>query len=167
MLIAVLSGAVQVARRKNAGEHLADRDHVARTPQGVPQPEPQHLFLVAGRRMGDAGQRPEERRHRLLGAGIGQVPRAIARSVRPAARSSEALQNAARLEPHVESGQIYVTDDFMRHVEEDRGKQLPFDFVTLDADDLKNLTCKDGLFDIAKAGGEDPILTAIHRVDFR
>jgi class 3 adenylate cyclase len=78
-----------------------------------------------------------------------------------------ALQNAARLEPHVESGQIYVTDDFIRHVEEDRGKHLPFDFVALGADDLKNLTCKDGLFDISKAGGEDPILTAIHRVDFR
>ena len=56
---------------------------------------------------------------------------------------------------------------FMRHVEEDRGKQLPVDFVALCADDLKNLTGKDGLFDIAKAGGEDPILTAIHRVDFR
>jgi class 3 adenylate cyclase len=78
-----------------------------------------------------------------------------------------ALQNAARLEPHVESGQIYVTDDFIRHVEEDRGKRLPFDFVTLGPDDLRNLTCKDGLFDIAKSGSEAPIMTAIHRVDFR
>jgi hypothetical protein len=34
-------------------------------------------------------------------------------------------------------------------------------------DDLKHLTWKDGQFDIAKSGGEDPILTAIHRVDFR
>ena len=48
-----------------------------------------------------------------------------------------------------------------------RGKHLPFDFVALGPDDLKNLTCKDGLFDIAKSGSEDPILTAIHRVDFR
>lgn len=78
-----------------------------------------------------------------------------------------ALQNSARLEPHVEAGQIYVTDQFIRHVEEDRGKHLPFDFVALGPDDLKNLTWKDGQFDIAKSGGEDPILTAIHRVDFR
>src|SRR5262245_24796714 len=78
-----------------------------------------------------------------------------------------ALQNAARLEPHVESGQIYVTDDFIRHVEEDRGKHLPFDFVTLGPDDVRNVACKDGLFDIAKGGGEVPILTGIHRVDFR
>jgi class 3 adenylate cyclase len=78
-----------------------------------------------------------------------------------------ALQNAARLEPHVESGQIYVTDDFIRHVEAERGKHLPFDFVTLGPDDLKNVAWKDGRFDIAKGGGEDPILTAIHRVDFR
>lgn len=78
-----------------------------------------------------------------------------------------ALQNAARLEPHVESGQIYVTDDFIRHVEEDRGKHLPFDFVTLGPDDVKNLAWRDGRFDIAKSSGEDPILTAIHRVDFR
>ena len=55
-----------------------------------------------------------------------------------------ALQNAARLEPHVESGQIYVTEEFVRHVEEDRGKQLPFDFVRLGPDDLKNLTWIDG-----------------------
>ncbi|MBI2740866.1 MAG: hypothetical protein HYX38_30570 [Rhodospirillales bacterium] len=78
-----------------------------------------------------------------------------------------ALQNAARLEPHVESGRIYVTDQFVRHVEEDRGNHLPFDFVALGPDDLNHLTCKDGLFDIAKGGGEAPILTAIHRVDFR
>jgi hypothetical protein len=78
-----------------------------------------------------------------------------------------AVQNAARLEPHVASGQIYVTEEFMRHVGGDRGKHLPFCFVRLGPDDLKNLTWNDGLFDIAKAGGEDPILTAIHRVDFR
>jgi len=78
-----------------------------------------------------------------------------------------AIKNAARLEPHVESGQIYVTEEFVRHVEEERGKQLPFDFVRLEPDDLKNLTWIDGLFDIAKAGGEEAILTAIHRVDFR
>lgn len=78
-----------------------------------------------------------------------------------------ALQNAARLEPHVESGQIYVTEEFPRHVEEEKGKHLPFDFVRLGPDDLKNLTCIDGLFDIAKASGEEAILTAVHRVDFR
>jgi hypothetical protein len=78
-----------------------------------------------------------------------------------------ALQNAARLEPHVESGRIYVTDQFIRHVEEDRGKHLPFDFVALGPADLEHLACVDGLFDIAKGGGEEPILTAIHRVDFR
>jgi hypothetical protein len=78
-----------------------------------------------------------------------------------------ALQNSARLEPHVEPAQIYVTDQFIRHVEEDRGKLLPFDFVALGPDKLKNLIWKDGQFDIAKSGGEDPILTAIHRVDFR
>lgn len=78
-----------------------------------------------------------------------------------------ALQNAARLEPHVESGQIYVTDDFIRHVEEDRGKNLPFDFVALGPDDLRHLACEDGLFDISKGGSEAPIRTAIHRVDFR
>jgi hypothetical protein len=78
-----------------------------------------------------------------------------------------ALQNSARLEPHVESGQIYVTEDFVRHFEEDRGKHLPFDFARLGPEDLKNLPWMDGLFDIAKAGGEEAILTAIHRVDFR
>ncbi|HYX03964.1 MAG TPA: hypothetical protein VE963_17860, partial [Reyranella sp.] len=78
-----------------------------------------------------------------------------------------ALQNSARLEPHVEPGQIYVTDQFIRHIEEDRGDHLPFDFVALGPDDLKHLSWKDGRFDIAKSGGEDPILTAIHRVDFR
>ncbi|HJQ55666.1 MAG TPA: hypothetical protein VJ890_02090 [Vineibacter sp.] len=78
-----------------------------------------------------------------------------------------ALQNASRLEPHVESGQIYVTEEFIRHVEEDRGKRLPFDFVRLGPDDLKNLDCMDGLFNIAKPGGEEAILTAIHRVHFR
>jgi hypothetical protein len=62
---------------------------------------------------------------------------------------------------------IYVTDQFIRHVEEDRGKHLPFDFITLGPDDLKNLAYLDGLFDIAKGGGEEPILTAIRRVDFR
>jgi hypothetical protein len=78
-----------------------------------------------------------------------------------------AIQNAARLEPHVASGEVYVTEEFIRHVEEDRGKQLPFEFVRLGPEDLKNLAWNDGLFDIAKGGGEDPILTAIHRVDFR
>jgi class 3 adenylate cyclase len=78
-----------------------------------------------------------------------------------------ALQNTARLEPHVEPGQIYVTEEFVRHVEEDRGNHLPFDFVRLGPEDLKNLPWNDGLFDIAKAGGEAPILTAIYRVDFR
>ena len=78
-----------------------------------------------------------------------------------------ALQNSARLEPHVEPARIYVTDQFVRHVEEDRGKHLPFDFVALGPDNLKNLLWKDGQFDIAKSSGEDPILTAIHRVDFR
>jgi hypothetical protein len=78
-----------------------------------------------------------------------------------------AIQNAARLEPHVASGEVYVTEQFIRHVEEDWGKQLPFDFVRLGPEDLKNLAWMDGLFDIAKGGGEDPILTAVHRVDFR
>jgi len=78
-----------------------------------------------------------------------------------------ALQNSARLEPHVEPAQIYVTDQFVRHVEEERGKQVPFDFVALRPDDLKNLSWKGGQFDIAKSGGEDAILTAIYRVDFR
>ena len=78
-----------------------------------------------------------------------------------------AIQNAARLEPHVTSGQIYVTEEFARHVEEDRGKHLPFEFVRLGPEDLRNLAWNDGRFDIAKVGGEDPILTAIHRVDFR
>jgi hypothetical protein len=78
-----------------------------------------------------------------------------------------ALQNSARLEPHVGSGQIYVTEDFVRHFEEDRGKHLPFDFARLGPEDLKNLPWMDGLFDIAKASGEEAILTAIHRVDFR
>ena len=50
-----------------------------------------------------------------------------------------ALQNSARLEPHVNSGQIYVTEDFVRHFEEDRGKHLPFDFARLGPEDLKNL----------------------------
>jgi class 3 adenylate cyclase len=78
-----------------------------------------------------------------------------------------AIQNAARLEPHVASGQIYVTEEFMHHAGEERGKHSPFGFVRLGPEDLKNLTWNDGLFDIAKAGGEDPILTAIYRVDFR
>jgi hypothetical protein len=87
------------------------------------------------------------------------------------ARQSEpygmAIQNAARLEPHVASGEVYVTEQFIRHVEEDRGDQLPFDFVRLGPEDLKNLAWNGGLFDIAKGGGEDPILTAVHRIDFR
>ena len=78
-----------------------------------------------------------------------------------------ALQNSARLEPHVESGQIYVTEDFVRHFEDDRGKHLPFDFARLGPEDLKNLPWMDGLFDIAKAGREDAILTAVYRVEFR
>lgn len=87
------------------------------------------------------------------------------------ARQSEpygmAIQNAARLEPHVASGEVYVTEQFVRHVEEDRGEQSTFDFVRLGPEHLKNLAWMDGLFDIAKGGGEDPILTSVHRVDFR
>ena len=87
------------------------------------------------------------------------------------ARQSEpygvAIQNAARLEPHVATGEVYVTEQFTRHVEEDRGQRLPFNFVRLGPEDLNNLVWMDGLFDIAKGGGEDPILTAVHRVDFR
>ena len=77
-----------------------------------------------------------------------------------------ALQNAARLEPHVDSAQIYVTEQFVHHVEEDRGNHLPFDFVRLGPEDLRNLPWSEGLFDISKAGGETAILTAIYRVDF-
>ncbi len=77
-----------------------------------------------------------------------------------------ALQNAARLEPHVEPTAIYVTEEFVRHVTEDRGNHLPFDFVRLGPEDLRNLPWQDGLFDISKAGGEPAILTAVYRVNF-
>jgi class 3 adenylate cyclase len=76
-----------------------------------------------------------------------------------------AIQNAARLEPHVAPGHIYVTEEFRRRLEEGFGKQLPFGLVTVGPEDLKELETKEGLFNIAKRGGEAEILTAIYRIE--
>lgn len=74
-----------------------------------------------------------------------------------------AIQNAARLEPHVDLGAIFVTDEFRKRSVEESNKKFGFSFDELGPEDINKIEWKEGQFNIAKPT-EDQILTSIWRI---
>jgi class 3 adenylate cyclase len=89
----------------------------------------------------------------------------IERSSDPVGLFGMAIQSAARLEPHVEPGAVFVTDEFKFRVGEDTDRKFAFTFEALGPESISKLDWNDGQFNIAKSS-EDPIYSAIWRVAF-
>ncbi|QJU58969.1 adenylate/guanylate cyclase domain-containing protein [Sphingomonas sp. AP4-R1] len=77
--------------------------------------------------------------------------------------SGMALRTAARLEPHVTPGEIWVTEDFVTRVKEQFRSDI-YQFEEIAAEDAPALGTQDGRFNLAKNERDEPIFTKLFRV---
>lgn len=76
------------------------------------------------------------------------------------------VQRAARLEPHTQPGEIFVTGDFYKRYKEQLGKRKreEFTFSSLSPNDIDGLPFEKGKFDIRKKESEGTIAIEIFKV---
>lgn len=77
--------------------------------------------------------------------------------------SGIALRTAARLEPHVRPGEIWVTEEFVRHLSDQFTSGI-YRFVSVDPSEIGLASVDDGKVDLAKGPQDETLLTRIYRV---
>ncbi len=77
--------------------------------------------------------------------------------------SGLSVRTAARLEPHVSAGEIWVTEEFVQRMRDQFSSEI-YRFEEIDSDSAPSLANEEGRFNIAKTPRDDPIFTKLFRI---